>query len=93
MCFIKKLGLMEYQMAALVWVKLHKDHISSLSIYGMGPPGPGNITGERFVQEMKLLGIDTYVLWGGQWSSFATPDAIAATVNSTLEMVQGGGFT
>lgn len=78
---------------ALAWVVEHQHQISSLSIYGMGPPGPANITGPRFNERVRELGIDTYVLWGGQWSSFATPAAIDQTVNSTVSMVVAGGFT
>ena len=78
---------------ALAWVRQHKAQISSLSIYGFGPPGADNITGQRFNAELKAMGIDTYVLWGGQWSSFATPAAINGTVVDTLAMVQDNGYT
>ena len=78
---------------ALAWVRQHKAQIGSLSIYGIGPPGPSNITGPRFNAELKAMGIDTYVLWGGQWSSFSTPAAIRGSVSMVLGMVQGGGFT
>lgn len=56
---------------ALAWVKKHKGSIGSLSIFGMGPPGAANVTGLRFNAELKALGIDTYVLWGGHGCHFA----------------------
>jgi GH18 family chitinase len=78
--------------AALQWVTKHKDQIGSLSIYGWGPPGSHNITPSAFNKELRLLGIDSYVLWGGQWGSFATPADIQRTVNATIAMIEKDAY-
>ena len=58
--------------AAPVRCQEHKEHISSLSITGYGPPGSKNVSSLQFNQALKGMGIDTYSLWGGDWSSFST---------------------
>ena len=71
----------------------HKDHISSLSIIGMGPPGKDNVTSLQFCTELQAMGIDTYFLWGGNWNSFSTPAAINGSVEYVLKNLNGSGLT
>ena len=78
---------------ALAWLHSHHDRISSLSITGYGKPGSKNVSALQFNTAAAALGVDTYVLWGGDWDSFATPAAIGATVAQTLDMVKKGGYT
>ena len=78
---------------ALQWLHAHHAQISSLSIIGYGKPGSKNVSAVQFNAAATALGVDTYVLWGGDWTSFATPAAIEATVTSTLDMVKKGGYT
>jgi len=71
----------------------HKEHISSLSITGYGPPGAKNISSLQFNQALKGMGIDTYSLWGGDWSSFSTPAAVNGSVAFVMSMLTSGGLT
>lgn len=39
------------------------------------------------------MGIDTYFLWGGDWSSFSTKEAINNSVAYVFEHLNGTGLT
>ena len=41
-------------------------HFASLSIAGYGSGGKNNGTPPQFNKALQSLGIDTYVLWGGE---------------------------
>ena len=38
------------------------------------------------------MGIDTYSLWGGDWSSFSTPAAVNGSVAFVMSMLTSGGL-
>lgn len=69
----------------------NKDHIGSLSTIGYGPPGPGNVSAAQFNAELKAMGIDTYFLWGGNWNSFWTKEAINNTVQYVFKQLEATG--
>lgn len=78
---------------ALEWLEAHHSYISSLSVIGYGKPGRGNISGPIFNAKAASFGIDVYVLWGSDWSSFETEAAINSTVTKVLKMVKSGGYS
>lgn len=78
---------------ALEWVTAHKDHISSLSVTGYGKGGAKNLTSTEFNQALSSMGIDTYVLIGGNYVNFKTPEAIQDTVKTYLDMVEKGAYS
>ena len=71
----------------------NKDHVGSLSVIGYGPPGSANISAIQFNAELKSMGIDTYFLWGGNWNSFWTEEAINNTVAYVFNQLETTGET
>ena len=78
--------------ASLSELKQHSTSMRSISLFAVG--NGTNTAAEKaaFMQSVAELGIDTYVLWGGDLNSFYTAEQRAATVRKCLEMVHDGHF-
>lgn len=79
--------------ASLAELQLHSTSMTSLSLTAVGNASNTAEEKQAFMKAVAELGIDTYVLWGGDLNSFYTAEARDATVTKCLQMVADGHFT